>query len=232
MPQIRTDLKYLPPAFHLVGDGALSVEWPLNTEANRLARALAEDLAARVLPGVQECVPALRSLLIRFDPLITEPNVLEQAVAARLQSVNAAGAATGRSIRIPVCFEADLAPDLGELARIKGVTREQAVAQLTGAGYTALFLGFLPGFAYLDGLPPGLSLPRLVTPRASVPAGSLALADGLCAVYPLESPGGWHLVGRTPLKLFDPEQADPFLLRAGDKVTFFAIQRGEFEGVA
>lgn len=230
MPQIRSDLKSLTPAFHLVGDGALSVEWPLTTQANRLARALADDLAARPIPGVQECVPALRSLLIRFDPLNLDPERLEREISPRLHGLGVSTGKTGRLIRIPVCFDADLAPDLAELAKAKGITRQDVIARLTGAGYTALFMGFLPGFAYLDGLPPELSLPRLATPRALVPAGSLALADGMCAVYPLQSPGGWHLLGRTSLKLFDPEQADPFLLRAGDKVTFFAIRRAEFEG--
>lgn len=230
MPQIRTDLKYLPPAFHLVGDGALSVEWPLTNQANRLARTLAQHLAARTLPGLQECVPALRSLLIRFDPLILDPERLGSEISQRLQDMRAAAGKTGRLIRIPVCFDADLAPDLAGLAKAKGITHQEAIARLTSACYTALFLGFLPGFAYLDGLPPELSLPRLVTPRASVPAGSLALADGMCAVYPLESPGGWHLLGRTALKLFDPEQADPFLLQAGDQVSFFAVRRAEFEG--
>ncbi|MFA6021293.1 MAG: 5-oxoprolinase subunit PxpB [Rhodospirillales bacterium] len=220
----------MTPRFHLVGDGALSVEWPLNNQANRLARALAEDLAARTLPGVQECVPALRSLLIRFDPQTIDPEGLEREISLRLQGLGTAAGKTERLIRIPICFDADLAPDLDGLAKAKGITREEAIARLTSACYTALFMGFLPGFAYLDGLPPELSLPRLATPRTLVPAGSLALADGMCAVYPLPSPGGWHLLGRTPMKLFDPEQADPFLLRAGDQLSFFAVRRAEFEG--
>jgi KipI family sensor histidine kinase inhibitor len=217
------------PAFHLVGDGALLVDWPGQAQANRLALALKADLARRPLAGQLECVPALASLLIRFDPLAIDPPALQEAVLKRLENLDASAAMRGRPVAIPVCFDADLAPDLQDIAKAKQLSPQALVEQVAAAAFTALFMGFLPGFAYLAGLPENLSLPRRASPRPHVPAGSLALADGLCAVYPLDSPGGWHLIGQTPLRLFDVQRADPFLIRAGDKITFTPISRPEFE---
>lgn len=219
----------MTPRFIPVGDSALSVEWPEGPKANAQALALKADLTAHHVQGVLESVPALRSLLLRFDPLLTDPAALEQDITQRLKEAASPQAAIGRSLRIPVCYDPELAPDLETLAKAKKMTADELVALHTGVEYTALFLGFLPGFAYLSGLPEALHTPRLETPRARVPAGSVALAGDMSAVYPLESPGGWHLIGRTPLKPFDAARAEPFLFAPGDRIGFFAIARSQFD---
>jgi KipI family sensor histidine kinase inhibitor len=130
---------------------------------------------------------------------------------------------------IPFCADAELAPDLAEVARLNGFARENYLARLTDVVFEVYMLGFLPGFAYLGGLPERLSAPRLATPRKNVPAGSVALADGMCAAYPFASPGGWRLIGRTPAPLFDArEEERPALLAAGDLLRWREISRDEF----
>ncbi|HET6720887.1 MAG TPA: carboxyltransferase domain-containing protein, partial [Rhodocyclaceae bacterium] len=137
----------------------------------------------------------------------------------------------GRRWLIPVCFDAEYAPDLDELASAKGLSREQVIALLTGTDFRVYMLGFLPGFPYLGGLPAACEMPRRATPRKLVPERSLAVAGLMCAVYPWESPGGWHLLGRTSVRLFDAgvDQDTPALLRAGDEVRWCAIDRPRYD---
>ena len=219
----------MKPVFHLLGDAALLVAWPHVAQANALALALKASLARQAPAGFLDYLPGQESLLIRFDPLATEPDNLQSEISKRLKTLLPADAIGARLLRIPVCYDPDLAPDLEPLARSKGMTAQELASLHAGSLYTALFLGFLPGFAYLSGLPDRLRADRHMTPRPSVPAGSVALADVFSAVYPLESPGGWQLIGRTPLRMFDPDRADPVLLAPGDQIRFFAIPRQEFE---
>ncbi len=219
----------MKPQIRLVGDAALALEWPAGGQANALARALHARIKAFSAPGVLESLPALQSLLVRFDPLRTDPDILKPLLMEFLNGLSGEEAPSGRNWRIPVCYHPDLAPDIEALAASTKMAVAQLVALHTGKDYTALFLGFLPGFAYLGGLDEALAAPRLARPRTSVPAGSVALAGGLTAVYPLESPGGWHLIGRTPVRMFDTSRPKPILLAPGDTVRFFPISRSEFE---
>jgi KipI family sensor histidine kinase inhibitor len=142
-----------------------------------------------------------------------------------------AGAASreGRLWTIPVCFDDDLAPDLNDLAQAKGLTRDAVIALLTGTVFQVYMIGFMPGFPYMGGLPAELEMPRLSSPRQAVPARSLAVAGPMCAVYPWESPGGWRLIGRTPIPMFSArDEASPSLLASGDRVRWRAIERAEF----
>lgn len=220
-----------------LGDGAVTVEFgstiapEIHARVLGFTRALEQAAARGQLPGVVEWVPTFRSVTVYFaaDPAQCDaPRVQEEGLLDLARRAPAVAQA-GRSWQIPVCFDAEFAPDLEALAAAKGLTRERVVALLTGTPFRVYMLGFLPGFPYLGGLPAACDMPRLATPRKAVPERSLAVAGGMCAVYPWESPGGWHLLGRTPVRLFDASaEAEPALLRAGDEVRWTAIDRATY----
>ena len=189
-----------------------------------------QKLEAAKLPGVAEVAPALGSVAIFFE----EPPDLENAAkmvrtALRKRTSPAKRATRPRRIAVPVCYEAEFGPDLETVAKHAGLLPNE-VAQRHAAGrYQVACLGFTPGFPYLRGLPARLATPRLSSPRAKVAPGSVAIGGKQAGIYPLASPGGWNIVGRTPLRLFNVQRADPALLRPGDRVRFFPITREEFE---
>jgi KipI family sensor histidine kinase inhibitor len=210
------------------GDG---IDRPTNARVMALHRAILQARAEGQLSGITETIPTFRSLMVQYDPLSVARAELEAPVLALAQR-DVAATAVGRRWRIPVCYEGELAPDLDDVAKRTGVTREQAIGLHLGATFFAYVLGFMPGFAYLGGLPKELELPRRSEPRVRVPKNSVAIAQALTAIYPWESPGGWHLIGRTPIELFDLREAEPILWAAGDEVIFRRIDRAEFDAVA
>ena len=210
--------------FLSAGDRALVVEF-----GDRVDRALSEavlQLAASIrsngLSGVIETVPTFRSLMVYYDPLVTGRDELEPAIT-RLIDRGPGPRAAGMLWRIPVCYEGEFAPDLADVVQLTGLTASEVVSRHTGMQYHVYMLGFLPGFPYLGDLATELALPRRADPRLRVPAGSVAIATSLTAIYPYESPGGWHLIGTTPIRLFDFKRARPALLTPGDTVIFEPI---------
>lgn len=198
--------------FRRQGDRAIVVDFDGSlADANAQARAAAQVVAAA--PGVAGVVPAARTLLVHLGPG-ADPDAI--AALARSARGGRAGAAA-REHSIPVSYDGD---DLGEVARETGLSAAGIVALHTGASYTVAFLGFMPGFPYLLGLPPALRLSRLATPRTAVPAGAVAIAGEWAGIYPSSSPGGWRILGRTDRALFDPHAAQPSLLQPGDRVRF------------
>ncbi|MGH2449692.1 MAG: 5-oxoprolinase subunit PxpB [Candidatus Limnocylindria bacterium] len=207
-----------PSAVRAFGEGALllQLEQRIDEDVAARASAIADAWEAR---GLGPAVPAYASVLLRFDPLATVPERAERAAAELLASPPAAETRAGRRIEVPTRYDG---PDLAETAERSGMTADQLVAAHAGRDYRAYFLGFMPGFAYLGTLDPRIRAPRLATPRQRVPAGAVAVIDGQTAIYPLASPGGWRLIGRTDLAAFDPERDPPALIRAGDTVRFVA----------
>lgn len=195
-----------------LGDSALLVR-------SALAPALRADLAARPLPGVQETVPALAVLTVLYDPLRTGPEALAAALRERLRGLEAQSPPPGRLRVLPVTFGG---PDLAWCAERAGLSEAAFVRALTEVTFTVAFLGFTPGFAFLTGLPPHLQMPRLATPRERVPAGSVALGGPWAGVYPRQTPGGWRIVGRTDVPLFDLGRPDPVWWGPGDRVRWAA----------
>jgi len=179
--------------------------------------------------GLMEVVPTFRSLLISYDPLMTSRTALQAEAMALAEAGGEAPAVAGRHWRIPVCYDDDLGPDLQEVCRVCGLDRDALIALHSGAAFFVYMLGFMPGFAYMGGVPERLHLPRKASPRLKVPAGSVAIAESFGAVYPWDSPGGWHLLGRTPVVFFDLGRQSPALLAAGDHVAFQAIDRARYE---
>jgi KipI family sensor histidine kinase inhibitor len=182
------------------------------------ALSLYAALRAAGLPGVLDLVTAARTVLIRLDPAVTSPAAL-RAAAAQLRPGGARPAATG-TVEIPVRYDG---PDLGDVAAHLGVTPDEVVALHTDSPWTVAFAGFSPGFGYLTGGDPRLDVPRRGSPRTRIPAGSVGLAGRYSGVYPNDSPGGWQLIGRTPMRMWDLDRPEPALLTPGVRVTFTAV---------
>ena len=217
------------------GDQALLVEFAprIDPATNAAVVALARAVAAAAVPGLGGGVPAYCSLTVGYDPA-----VLTYAAAETLvRQLHAAPPTTvagppGRRLRVPVCYEAAFAPDLAAVAAHAVLPVAEVVRLHTETEFRVYMLGFLPGFAYLGRLPEALRCPRKATPRLRVPAQAVGLAGLQTGIYPVEAPGGWQLIGRTPLPVFEPSQAEPFLFRAGDQVQFYAVSVAEFARLA
>ncbi len=221
------------PKLKSLGEAALSIEYgdaidaAVNARVMALYAALETACREGALPGVIETVPSFRSLAVHYDPLRIGRADLAERLAPWLESTD--GETThGRTWILPACYEGDGAPDLAEVAERIGMTPTEVVALHAGTDYRVYILGFVPGFTYLGGVPEPLRLPRRTNPRTHVPAGSVAIAGEMSGVYPLESPGGWHLIGRCPVPMFDPAADPPVFLAPGDVVRFRPIGADEY----
>jgi KipI family sensor histidine kinase inhibitor len=207
-----------------VGDRAVSVELgdTIDVGLNGRVHALDASLAREPLPGIVETVPTYRALLVLYEPRGIPFGVL---VTRLLERAATAGESPppGRLVLVPTCYGGEAGPDLKEVARECGLSEAAVVRLHASTDYTAFMLGFRPGFAYLGPLPEALARPRRATPRVSVAAGSVAIAGRQTGIYPSVSPGGWHLIGRTSLRLFDPAADAPALIAPGDRVRFVAV---------
>ena len=177
----------------------------------------------RSVRGVTNVHPAYASILVDFDPLRVDRRDVERAAAELFAQAAAAVWPEPRTVEIPVAYGGEYGPDLEAVAALTGLTPDQVVALHSSAEYLVYFLGFSPGFPYLGGMPESIAAPRLETPRRRVPAGSVAIGGRQTGVYPMASPGGWRIIGRTMLRLFDPDAVPPALLRMGDHVRFVPI---------
>ena len=178
---------------------------------------------------VRNLHPAYASVLVSFDPRVATLADVTATLQACWQRAQDAALPLERSIEIPVCYAPELGIDLDAVAAHHGLTTDEVVRLHTASAYRVRFLGFSPGFPYLSGLPPQLATPRLDTPRTHVPAGSVAIGGAQTGVYPLATPGGWRIIGRTPLRLFDADRSPAALLQMGDRVVFRSISRAEFD---
>jgi len=217
------------PRFLLAGDAALVVEFgdAIDLEINRRVHALARVLAENPLPGLGEAVPSYRSLLVHYDPLQLAHAEVESFVTEALQRCEDALLPEPRLVEIPTIYGGEHGPDIGFVAEHNGLTVEEVIRFHSEATYTVYMLGFTPGFPYLGGLPEALATPRLETPRQRVPAGSVGIAGAQTGVYPLATPGGWRLIGWTPVVLFDPARTPPAFLQPGDQVRFVPTKEDE-----
>lgn len=195
-------------------------------------RSVVEALDAARIPGVRDIVPGHESVLVVTD-VPEEPESLRRAVERTALEAGGVPEREARTIQIPVCYEGeDLAPDLAEVAVHCGLSENDVVSRHSAGDYVVRFVGFMPGFPYLDGLDPALAVPRLATPRTRVPAGSVAIGGSQTGVYPFSTPGGWRIVGRTPARLYDPHRAPRALASIGDRVRFVPISRAAFDAAS
>lgn len=216
------------------GEAALLAELPDSARALELASRLTAD----PLPDMRAIVPGLASVLVELDPLASEADhadaerqLAERATRLGLEAGERPHVAGARVREIPVAYGGEHGPDLEEVARLSGLSADDVVGRHTAADLRVAFLGFAPGFAYIMGLPPELDVPRLATPRTATPAGSVALAAGMTGIYPAQLPGGWRVIGRTPITLFDPERDPPAYLAPADVVRFVAMPSARFESL-
>lgn len=229
------------PQLYAMGDRALVAEFgrSLSAGVNVRVRAAAEHLLAHRLPGVTDVVPAFAALTVHFDPLQVaahfRTNAPVEAMREALQHALAKAPDLpkhkSRLVEIPVCYGGEFGEDLGSVAQRSDLTEQEVIQVHTAPEYLVYTLGFLPGFAYLGGLDRRLATPRLDTPRKRVPAGSVGIGGDQTGVYPFETPGGWNLIGRTPMVLFRFEEESPAVTEPGDRVRFVAIGAREFQAL-
>ena len=216
-----------------MGDGAVLVEFAnvVSPRVNRRVQALVAALDTDPPPGLLDLIPAYRALLVVYDPLAIGYDVLLGRLRA-LEGRAEAATAPSRVVTLPVVYGGEFGPDLPAVAAHTRLEVDEVVVRHTARHYLVYFLGFSPGFPYLGGLDPSLATPRLREPRLRVPAGSVGIAGTQTGVYPEATPGGWQLIGRTPLRLYDPGAPEPFLLRPGDELRFTAIDADEYRRLA
>ena len=207
------------PRIFPFGDTALVCEAPAPATLDCQRRVWAAAQAARDWPHVLEVVPGMNNLTIVFDPLETDSDTLADRLRSAWDATGNAPA-TGPEVEVPVQYGGEFGPDLAVVARHTGLSAEEVVQRHAGGDYVVFFLGFQPGFAYMGGLHESLHTPRRAEPRLEVPAGSVGIGGAQTGLYPAVSPGGWQLIGRTELPLFDPARTPPTLLQPGDRVRF------------
>lgn len=220
-------MPHAAPIFFPLGDSALQIVFGdrPDTALNRRVLALCQSLAG--VTGLTDRVPAYASLTLHYDPLIWTFAELRNAVEPFF-AADETGPVADRQVTIPVCYGGEFGPDLGEVAHHCGLTAGEVIARHSAGEYRVYFLGFTPGFAYLGGLDPTLATPRHATPRPEVPPGAVGIAGSQTGIYPQAGPGGWRIIGRTPLRLFEPAGDPPCLLGPGDRLRFRPIAPREF----
>jgi KipI family sensor histidine kinase inhibitor len=203
----------------------------ITLQANEKVRKLLRVLELEPVAGVRNLHPAYCSLLVKFDALKLRHEELEAILRRYLQRLEEVKLPEPRHVEIPVCYGGEFGPDLAEVCAMRGMTAAQAIELHASVEYLVYFLGFVPGFAYLGELPNELVTPRLAAPRRRVAAGSVGIAGNQTGVYPFATPGGWRLIGRTPLKMFQAEREELSLLSIGDRVRFAPIDARRFAGL-
>jgi KipI family sensor histidine kinase inhibitor len=232
----RTSLR--PTGIFPLGDCAAYVEFSdkLDLEVNAVILRLAAAVHAKALPWVRDVVPALGGLALHFDPdhpavhgdsLQASANLVQECLKEDLSE----DPGKERVVEVPVCYDPEFAPDIEEVAKKLHLTLKELAEHHAASEHRVLMIGFAPGHAYMGGLDPKLAVPRRATPRALVPEGSVAIANDQTVVYPYAIPGGWSIIGRTPLTVFDAGRAEPSLFAPGDRVRFRIMSKDEFLGM-
>jgi len=225
---------YKKPFFRIAGDRGLLVEYgdEIDPVINNKVRSMAIIMEKESLKGVLEIIPTYRSLLIIYDPGTTNPIKLEKEILAFEEHLSQIKIPPPDTVEIPVCYGGEFGPDIQFVAEHNSITKDDVVRIHSTAEYRIYMIGFTPGFPFLGGLPKELHTPRLETPRSFVPERSVGIANNQTGIYPLASPGGWQLIGKTPLKLFSPEHANPFIYKVGDRIKFTPISAEDYMRLA
>ena len=223
-----------PLRVHAAGDAALMLEWPARLDESISKRVIAAAAAVRrrCSAVARDVVVGYHTLTVYFDPLAVDARWLEKEVSDAARDADAETEGAGALVDVPVCYGGSHGPDLAELAGILACAEQDVIRLHTSRVYRVFVVGFVPGFAYMGPTDDRLALPRRATPRTRVPAGSVAVAAGQTGIYPMETPGGWHILGRTPVRPFDPARTEPVLFRPGDRVRFHAITSDEYDRTA
>jgi inhibitor of KinA len=247
----KTDRRESAMKVHVepLGDHAVVVRFgtSIDPHIHGQVKQFSASLEQDPLPGMVEYIPAYATVTVFYDPVaVYERNKGWQRtdggsrppfspyewycgqIRERLNSLGEAAPASGRVVKIPVLYGGEMGPDLGEVARHNNLTEQEVIETHASGDYQVYMIGFAPGFPYIGGMPEKIATPRRQSPRLSIPAGSVGIAGKQTGIYPLETPGGWQIIGRTPLRLFRPEADPPSLLQAGDRVRFVPVTEEEF----
>lgn len=223
-----SDFRILP-----AGDLSLIVEFgnEISTECNNKVMQLNQSIRKDAVAGIIETVPTFRSLLVYYDPMLISYKKLCKYIRSTFSLAGVDASKKKRIIEIPVCYGGEYAPDIKDVAVHTGLSMEEIIALHSGPDYLIYMIGFLPGFPYLGGMDTRLNTPRLSNPRTSIPAGSVGIGGEQTGIYPIASPGGWRLIGRTPVRLYDSERENPTLYQAGDYIRFRSILEEEYRSI-
>ena len=222
------DLRFLS-----AGDAAVVAELGdgIDPGINRRVHDLAHAVEAHRLAGVVDLVPTYRSLLVDYDPLRTTLGLLERQIADLAAHLQEQPRRPRRVLEVPTVYGGQYGPDLAFVAEHAGLAADEVIRIHSEADYLIYMMGFTAGFPYLGGMSAKIATPRLQTPRTRIPAGSVGIAQQQTGIYPAEGPGGWQLIGRTPLRLFDPRRDPPVAVEAGEYIRFVAITEGTFRDI-
>jgi KipI family sensor histidine kinase inhibitor len=222
---------YPKTLFFLMGDCGLLLEFgdEISSEVNEKVRRMALAIQPEAIEGIVETIPTYRSLLIIYNPLILPIDDLKKRLYLIERGLQQTPFPEPKLTRIPVVYGGPYGPDLEEVAKYHRISTGEVIRLHCSRPYFIYMIGFMPGFPYMGELPEELITPRLKTPRLLVPAGSVAIAQKQTGIYSMDSPGGWQILGRTPVKLFGPEREPPALLQMGDLVQFYPISEKEFK---
>ena len=212
------------------GDSALLIEFgkEINPETNRKITALVQLMREQHIEGIVDVIPSFCSLLINYDPRVLSYEDLKERMEHLLKMETKTEATRKRIFEIPVCYGGEYGPDIENIAEHAGLSVEEVIKIHSSKDYLIYMLGFLPGFTYLGGLDERIHTPRLASPRLKIRAGSVGIGGSQTGIYPLDSPGGWQLMGMTPVRTYDPERQTPILVEAGDYIRFIPIDEEEF----
>lgn len=234
---------HIPAGYHMYpcGDHALTIAWgnTIDISVNKSVIALFGVLQEANIRGVKDIIPAYNSITVVYDTALLKKDGktktvyewMSRQVGKLIDSVEIGTDKKARLVSVPVCYDLSLAPDLASLAAEHQLTIEEVVKLHVGKIYRVYMIGFLPGFAYMGSVDNKIATPRKMNPRTTVPAGSVGIAGEQTGVYPFDSPGGWQLIGQTPLPMFSAKEEDPCLLQPGDDVQFYAVTLTEFEKI-
>ncbi len=218
---------YEKPLYRLMGDRSVLVELgdEISPAVNQKVREIFVGLDQQAIDGILELVPGYRSLLVVYNPLRIDLKELKKQIDETLGQLDTSQLPTFKTVEIPVVYGEEYGPDLDWVAEFQKITPAEVIELHTQPIYRVYMIGFMPGYTYLGEVPDALVTPRRETPRTHVPRGSVGIAQKQTGIYPVESPGGWQIIGQTPVGLFDPQQNPPSLLEMGDQVKFYAISK-------
>ncbi len=222
---IMQNIKIVPE-----GDSSLLIQFEqvISPEVNQRIAAAAKLIRAQQISGITDMIPTYCSLLVNYNPLVISYDALYKRVESIVRMESHQESGSKKVWEIPVLYGGTYGPDLATIAEHAGLSEEEVIKIHTGTDYLIYMLGFLPGFTYLGGLDERIHTPRLASPRVRIPAGSVGIGGSQTGIYPMDSPGGWQLMGMTPIKTYDPERDTPILVEAGDYIRFVSVTESEY----